>query len=82
MSGKWHVGEKSDYWPLQFGFEHYFGLISGASSFYEITPQEKAKRKFVLDAQEYEIPQEGFYMTDALTNKAIEYVNGQKKKTA
>ena len=46
MSGKWHVGEKSDYWPLKFGFEHYFGLISGASSFYEITPQEKAKRKF------------------------------------
>lgn len=79
MSGKWHVGEKEDYWPLKRGFEHYFGLISGASSYYEIIPQEKAIRHFVLDNKDYDIPKEGFYMTDAFTDHAIEYLNENKK---
>ena len=82
MSGKWHVGENQAYWPMKFGFDHYYGLISGASSFYEITPQERQKRKFVQDDQEIELPKEGFYMTDALTDKAIEYVNLQKSAQA
>ena len=43
MTGKWHVGERKEHWPLKRGFEHYFGLISGASSYYEIIPEEKGK---------------------------------------
>lgn len=78
MSGKWHVGERPEHWPLQRGFEHYYGLISGASSFYEITPQELDKRRFVLDNTDYAIPKEGHYMTDAFTDHAIQYLDQQK----
>jgi len=38
MSGKWHVGEEKPDWPKQRGFDHYFGLISGANSYYEQLP--------------------------------------------
>jgi arylsulfatase A-like enzyme len=79
MSGKWHVGERPEHWPLKRGFDRYFGLISGASSFYEITPQEKAKRRFLLDDKDYSIPKEGFYATDAFTDHAIGYLNEHSK---
>ncbi len=79
MVGKWHVGERPEHWPLKRGFDHYFGLISGASSFYEIIPAEKGKRHIVLDDKDYDVPKEGFYMTDAFTDHAIRYVSDQKK---
>ena len=79
MSGKWHVGERPEHWPLKRGFDHYYGLISGASSFFEITPAERDKRRFVLDDKDYEIPKEGHYMTDAFTDHAIGYLDQHKK---
>jgi len=81
MSGKWHVGERPQHWPLKRGFDHYYGLISGASSYYEIIPQEKGKRHFVLDDKDYPIPTDGFYMTDALTDHAIGYLDDEKKNS-
>lgn len=78
MSGKWHVGEREEHWPLKRGFEHYFGLISGASSYYEILPQEKGKRRVVQDSTDYPIPATGYYMTDAFTDHAIQYLNDQQ----
>jgi len=80
MTGKWHVGERPEHWPLKRGFEHYFGLISGASSYYEIIPAEKGKRHIVLDDQDITPPAEGFYMTDAFTEHAIGYLDLQKKE--
>lgn len=82
MSGKWHVGEKPDYWPLKRGFQRYFGLISGASSYYEIIPQEKGIRRVVLDDKDYAIPDTGFYMTDAFTDYAIQFLDENKKEHA
>lgn len=82
MTGKWHVGERQEHWPLKRGFEHYFGLISGANSFYEIIPQELGKRHVVEDNQDYPIPSNGFYMTDAFTDHAIQYLNQQQQTKA
>jgi len=82
MAGKWHVGEQEDYWPLKRGFQRYFGLISGASSYYEIIPQEKGIRHVVLDDKDYDIPESGFYMTDAFTNYAMQFLGEHKKQHA
>ncbi|GAB3030138.1 arylsulfatase [Spirosoma pulveris] len=82
MLGKWHVGERPEHWPLKRGFDHYFGLISGASSYYEIVPAEKGKRFVVLDNQEFTPPTDGFYMTDAFTDYAVQYLNQQKQQQA
>ncbi|MEY4660778.1 MAG: hypothetical protein RLZZ42_730, partial [Bacteroidota bacterium] len=83
MSGKWHVGERKEHWPRKRGFDRYYGLISGSSSFYEITPQERAKRFFALDDNDYALPDTGHYMTDAFTGKALEFLqqhNSQRKQ--
>ena len=70
MSGKWHVGEERPDWPLQRGFERYFGLISGANSYYRLLPG----RLMLEDNEPYEIP-ENFYLTDAISDYAVRYID-------
>ncbi len=75
MSGKWHVGESKPFWPLDRGFECYFGLISGASNYFDITKtkREGIKRRMALDHQPY-YPPDSFYMTDAITDHAVKFL--------
>lgn len=74
MSGKWHVGERPQHWPRKRGFDRYFGLISGASSYYELV-DEKRRRVMVRDDEVWEPPAAGFYMTDAFTDTALAFVD-------
>jgi arylsulfatase A-like enzyme len=70
MSGKWHVGEERPDWPLQRGFDQYFGLISGATSYYRLLPG-----RLMLEGNEpYPIPDD-FYFTDAISKKAVDYID-------
>lgn len=73
LSGKWHVGDERPDWPLQRGFDQYFGLISGANSYYELLPG----RTMLEGNEPYRIPPD-FYMTDAITDKALAYL-GQNR---
>lgn len=80
MSGKWHVGERKEHWPTKRGFDRYFGLISGASSFFELTPQEKAKRRYALDDQPFQLPDQNYYATDAFTDYALSFITDHQEK--
>ena len=73
MSGKWHLGEAPDHWPRQRGFDRYFGLISGASSYYELIEDQPMVRKMALDNAAFVPGAEGFYMTDAITDHALDF---------
>jgi len=75
MSGKWHVGEKPEYWPTKRGFDRYFGLISGGSSYYEIIKDQPRVRQMALNGQPWDPPAEGFYMTDAISDFAISFLD-------
>ena len=77
MSGKWHVGENRQHWPKQRGFDRYFGLISGASSYYEVIKDQPRTRQMVLEDSLWN-PPDGFYMTDAITNYAVDFIEEQK----
>lgn len=74
MSGKWHVGEKPEYWPTKRGFDKYFGLISGGSSYYEIVTDQPRVRQMAYNDQPWTPPKEGFYMTDALSDSASSFL--------
>ena len=74
MSGKWHVGERPEHWPRQRGFDRYFGLISGASSYFEIIRDQPRIRAMALDDTPWSPPEEGFYITDAFTDYAVEFL--------
>ena len=71
MSGKWHLGEKKPNWPLQHGFDKYFGLISGASSYFDLG----VGREMAYDNESWTPPSEGYYMTQAFSDSAVAFVN-------
>ncbi|MDR0351952.1 MAG: arylsulfatase [Opitutaceae bacterium] len=76
--GKWHVArgvEERRNWPLQRGFEKYYGTIVGSGSYYDpatlcrdntlITP---------LNDPEYQPANGKFYYTDAIADNAVRYL--------
>jgi len=77
MSGKWHVGGDRPHWPTDRGFDRYFGLISGAANYFDPskTKAKGVKRTMALDGEPYEPPKEGFYMTDAFTDHAVDFLD-------
>lgn len=80
-SGKWHVGEERPHWPTDRGFDNYYGLISGAANYFDIRrgKSEGSIRHFAIDSMEINPPNEGFYMTNAITENAVKFL--QKSET-
>ncbi len=70
-SGKWHVtpaNEKKHNWPLQRGFERYFGTIHGAGSYYDPAT--------LVSGNEYIKPEgENFFYTDAIGAHAAQFID-------
>ncbi len=82
ISGKWHVGDKNQaQWPSQRGFDHSFGFLGGASRYYDAG--EDAKARFAVDLykdnQPYKLA-EGEYLTDKITDNALEFISDASKK--
>lgn len=75
MSGKWHVGmHGEDKWPLQRGFEHFYGILAGACSY--LKPQ--GGRGLTLDNTHLPAPEQPYYTTDAFADHAIQFLDGQQ----
>ena len=70
LSGKWHVGEQRPHWPIDRGFDRSWGLISGASNYWRLDPQ----RTMADDDREIRPDGDGFFMTDAFTDHAVDMV--------
>ena len=82
MVGKWHVTkhinaatpDQKFNWPLQRGFERYFGIIAGKADYFR--PDSLTR-----DNERIAPPGKDFYTTDAFVDNAIRFVNdGPKDK--
>lgn len=82
MSGKWHVTQavnpkneqEKQNWPLQRGFDRFYGTIHGAGSFYD--PNSLTRDNALISPYadpEYQ-PQDGFYYTDAIAEHAVRFI--------
>ncbi|MDF1812996.1 MAG: sulfatase-like hydrolase/transferase [Verrucomicrobiales bacterium] len=79
MAGKWHLGynDKSD-WPVQRGFEKFYGCISGATRFFDpVHPRGMTLGNVDLEKIE-STTDEAFYTTDAFTDYAITFLKEEK----
>ncbi len=77
MAGKWHVGmHGEEKWPLQRGFEHYYGILAGACSY--LKPE--GGRGLTMDNTKLPAPEGKYYTTDAFTDNAIRMIKEQKDK--
>ena len=70
LSGKWHVGYfGKENWPLQRGFDKYYGILDGATNYFK--PQYPRGLTYGNEPIE---PSENFYITDAFTDYAIRFI--------
>jgi len=77
MSGKWHVGYHGEQrWPLQRGFDKYYGLLAGATNYFN----PSGGRGLMLMNNKIAPEGENFYLTDALTNYAIKFLDENKQE--
>lgn len=84
-SGKHHGTQN----PVTLGFDHYYGLRDGACNFFnpgtrregEPAPAQKRNNRAWCDEEETFTPgtfPEGFYVTDAFTARALEYLESTR----
>lgn len=89
MVGKWHVtkhvqpeGQKHN-WPLQRGFDRFYGMISGGGSFYDPYTLTRDNRQISPFADPDYQPK-SYYLTDAFSDHAVKFigdhVQGSKDK--
>lgn len=79
MAGKWHVTpyrperqDKSN-WPLQRGFEKFYGTIHGAGSFYDPSSLSR-NNEFISPYNDPEYTPETYYYTDAISDHATRFI--------
>ena len=84
MCGKWHVtrhsgpqGDNSN-WPLQRGFEKFYGTITGAGSFYDPTTLCR-QNTFITPDNDPEYQPASYYYTDALSDNAVRFLEQHQK---
>src|SRR5512140_1028140 len=70
MSGKWHVTpvtESKHNWPLERGFERYYGIIHGAASYFDPVTLTRGNQPVEPEGKD-------FYLTDAIAENAVRHI--------
>jgi len=76
ISGKWHVtpnNARKHNWPLQRGFDRFYGIIAGGASYYQ---------PWTLTRDNDPIEPEGadYYLTDAIGRNAARYIDDAARR--
>lgn len=86
MAGKWHVtrheapnGDKSG-WPVQRGFENFYGTIKGGGSYYDPTSLCR-QNTYLTPENDPEYRPEQFYYTNALSDNAVRFLQQHSQET-
>lgn len=69
LSGKWHVGQERPHWPVDRGFDRSFTFLGGYHYF------DPSEGQYTLDDRSYAPDPEGFYSTDYITDRAVEFLS-------
>ncbi len=79
LSGKWHVSgnltQPTDSWPMQRGFDAFYGTIIGAGSFYDPNTLTRGNENIEHEARAPE-----FFYTDAISDNAVEFIRTHRKQ--
>jgi arylsulfatase A-like enzyme len=79
MAGKWHVGQSPDHWPVKRGFDRYFGLIDGASSYFKPTMPYRPNQKLTIALDDKEFtPGPNWYSTNAYADYALKFIESNQ----
>ncbi len=74
MAGKWHVGSAPGRWPLDRGFDRFWGTPVGGGVYFAETLAQRPEMFFVAGAERVAPPAD-MYVTDTFTDRALEFVD-------
>lgn len=80
MAGKWHITKKiapdgpKDNWPVQRGFDHFYGTIHGAGSFWDPNSLTRDNTQLAPDNDPEYQPKERWFYTDAIADNTVRYI--------
>lgn len=78
MSGKWHLNKEKSIpndrsnWPLQRGFDRFFGMLIGSGSFYDPGT--------LMSDNAFIAPEKDFYLTHAITDNVVRFIDENPKE--
>ena len=84
--GKWHVTKAvhpdgpKDNWPLQRGFDHFYGTINGAGSYFDPNSLTRDNTQ-ISPYSDPEYQPETYYYTDAISDHAVKFIQEHQKTT-
>lgn len=74
MTGKWHLSRVrnikagiKDNWPVQRGFDEFFGIVDGGANYFTPTVYS--------DNKKYKAPDEDFYLTHAISDSTLVFMD-------
>ncbi|RYD24427.1 MAG: arylsulfatase [Verrucomicrobiaceae bacterium] len=80
ITGKWHLGElEKSQWPLQRGFDHFYGCLSGATHYFKPDNLRGITLDNEPDRELKSTTDRPYYTTDAFTDHAIGFIKGTQK---
>lgn len=78
MTGKWHLSSTrkdqagiNDNWPVQRGFDHFFGIVAGAGNYFRLPVFSNNKK--------YPSPK-NFYLTNAISDSSAMFIEQNSKR--
>jgi arylsulfatase len=87
--GKWHVTRHTEQdgpkhnWPLQRGFDRYYGILHGAASYYDPPLCRDNSLISPLSDSAYVYPddrEEEYYLTEALGDNAVQFIREHNRE--
>src|SRR5690625_1489774 len=79
MSGKWHIAKSlkkpSNNWPLQRGFDEFYGTIIGAGGYYDPNIMNRGNENIEHETKE----DDDFYYTNAISDQSVQYIKDHTK---
>ncbi len=89
--GKWHLGKSAEQHPQSRGFDEYFGMLEGGSTYVTLrTPEAVAINSLGQESRVRERPnkilrdrtvvEEDEYLTDAFTREALDFINRHREE--
>lgn len=78
LIGKWHLGWKPESTPTRHGFDHFYGVLSGAADYFTHRSDASLGSTDLWDDLQ-PIERLG-YLTDLLTDKAVDFVSQRRTR--
>ena len=79
LFGKWHLGWKPEYGPNSHGFDEFFGILSGAADYFTHRSPDAPDAHATDLHQDLNPVERTGYLTDLLSDKAVDFVAHQKE---